>query len=756
MKNSTAFFLKVFLFISILPAEASEKLSSIFKTPEKPMKISGQYWLRYGGVDKIPYSLKGLTKKQIEKSKTGSLSLYSQLAVIYNNEKGANKVLAQKYFVDSVRPLLSMDFSKNGTTYLISRTKVIENTLFMSKVLKKAKLYNKLVDKLIMRNKFLDVKEPILNMDWARDRIPPCWALVANMDDSELKTDLLKKLQYATSKVFKRILTPDGGGIHHNCDHLSYSSYSMLPLAELAVKVHGTKYRLSNDAINNLKAFAKAKALSSIGLKIPGNLTARASLEPFYFKTLPNILLTLYELDDIEGNKTSEMMDLFLSLSGRHDGWKKSWFEKGFVSKEISAHATFNISSSAVHRRNSWLVSVNGNRAPFKGIEMYANPGSPRSYMKNSCLGFIQIYNGKYSKRLFGYSKNGWDYNHFPGVTSTPVPLHMLMSTRYTSQVRNNSYFSQGTSLGGNGMWAMIVKGQREVCRKSVMFFDNRVTVLTSNILKNGNSNPHTTLFQYTLKDKQEPIYLGTKAIFQFPYEFKRNLLGNVPLRDNFNNCYYIHRSRGSSLVLSRKQQSSLYFSKISKDAPAKLRKKPQNVKREEAEKYLKYCIPQVGNFTKAFVEHTQAVSSFAYTVFVDSKYPRSLPYKIIRLDKEIHIFHDIPNKTVCYSLFEKDFTHKNSFISSSSHPLTVMVKNEGNSLKCSLTVTNHQYDTYYQGKIANVPKPTELLLKINGLYELTDSHGSDISADYESGKTILKVSCKNYMPVIFKVRRKN
>ena len=185
--------------------------------------------------------------------------------------------------------------------------------------------------------------------------------------------------------------------MHHNCDHISYASYSITPIIDLALKLHATNFRLSPKVIENLKAFARVRAYASINL-YTRNLSARATLHGFHFKSLPNILLSLHSIDKIENSQNSEMLDLFLALKGRHQGWKKDWLNKGFKEGELSGHISLNIASAAIHRLNDWVVSIDGNRAPFKGIEMYTSPGSVRSFMRNSCMGSIQIIKRAFQK----------------------------------------------------------------------------------------------------------------------------------------------------------------------------------------------------------------------------------------------------------------------------------------------------------------------------------------------------------------------
>lgn len=718
-------------------------LRELFPIPQKPQAITGDSWKKYGGVGKKPRSFSEITAEQVQKAESGSLALFAQLAQVYHNEKAENRKQVKALFLKCIKAMLTKNYSKDGTTYLVNRTRVYSTTLYMSGVLKDAGQYKAFIKKWLMIEKFLEAENPILNMDWTRDRLPLCWAFVANMDDSQEKLILLKKLQLASSKVIERLVTPDGGALHHNCDHLSYASYSINPITDLVAKLHKTSFRLSKKAIENLKAFGRTRALSSINLHTPGNLSARATINSFHFKALPNLLLTLHNIEKIDNPKNTEMLDLFLALQGRHQNWKKEWLVKGYKEGELSGHATLNISSAAIHRRNHWVVSIDGNRAPIKGIEMYANPGSPRSFMKNSCMGSIQIIKRRFQGKNSGYRSSGWDHNHYPGVTARFLPLHELITLRLTDQVRNNSSFAQGTSLGQNGMWAMIVTGKEELCRKSVFCFDNRITVMTTGIKANSDKPVHTTLFQSALQNKKESTGLGRKCISTFPFKSTSDLSKPLILRDHLENTYYVHSSIDSVLKIFRESQKSY-----------DLKYKSRSITRENAAKLLNKSKPIIGNFAKAYVEHKKDNSSLAFTIFIDGLKTKSLPYTIIKAKKQIHIFYDKLSKTSCYTLFDKDYQNGVGYIHSANRPITAMVQSAKSFLACSVSATDKFYDEYLQGKIKEFPLMEPLVVSFNGNYRLDSQENSGISCIRQQGKTIVTMAYKSYMPIKFKLMK--
>jgi chondroitin-sulfate-ABC endolyase/exolyase len=732
-------------------------LKKAFSAPSKPSQMSQQFWLRYGGVGKRPRRFSDLTQVQIQKASKGSLSFYSQLAYIYFNENEANKKAVRKLFLQCVTELMKHDYSAPGTTYLVSRTKIMPTTLLMAPVLNSAGLYNSFIEKWLMRDKFLESENPVLNMDWVRDRLPMCWAFAAHMNDTPQKISLLKKLQKASSEVIERLFTEDGGGIHHLCDHISYSDYSAHVIAELVEKIHSTKFRLSEQAVKNLKSFAKTHALASLNLKIPGNLSARSALSPHHFKSLPKLLLIMHEIEEIEGIKNGEMISLFLGLSGRHESWKKPWLSQGYKASEISGHVSFNISSAAIHRRKDWLAVVNGNRNPFKGIEMYTEPGTPRSFMRNACFGSLQIFKRRLEQVNHGYQYAGWDHNHFPAVTAQVQTLRELLIFKNTSQIRNASTFAQGTSLEKNGIWGMIVQnGKKEICRKSAYFFDNRITFLTSDILVEEDGRPtHTTLFQYPLANRNLPTVVGKEKILAFPSRSELSMKNSRLIKDNMDNTYYIHSNPNTILEISRVNQRSYDLSKLNKNTPESLKSsRIKSLPSENFESLLAYCEPQKDDFEKVYITHRGPSSKLAYTVFINGIKEKKFPYKILRQDKLAHILLDLKSNTSCYTIFEKDKKTDVGFLRSSSRPLSAMIKTVDDSLNCSVSCTDTLHDQYLKGQLVKWPKIEPLVLEFKGLWKLGRSSRKDLTCIHRSGGSIVTIPYKSYIAVNFKLEK--
>ena len=699
---------------------SSESIRGRFPIPRSLKKVDS--WGRYsGGFRTKPEYLREITKEHRGKISEGNFAFYTRLAHIYANENQENKNEVKKLFLQCAQAIMNKNLTSGGMTYIVNDTRIETTTLYMSSILKSANLYDGFVKKWLMFGKFLDVKNPILNMDWLNKRVPVCWSFVANMNDSRIRTELLEKLQVATSKVIERVYTPDGGAIHHFCDHISYSSDLTFKISTLARNIHNTDYKLSKFAIRNMKAFAKARALASVDLYSPGNLSARATLEGVHFKQLPNILLDLYNMGSSKGSYDYEMLQLFLNIEGRHNSWKGQYFNQGFKKTDLVDHFSLNVSSAAIHRRNDWVVSIDGNRNPFKGIEMYVNPGEARTFMRNSCFGSMQILNRNFADQFKKFSYDGWDYNHFPGVTSQYKPFTDLMVLRNVEQIKNESSFAQGVSLDKNGMLSMIINDEGEVCRKSFFCFDNRITVLTTGIKVGTGSSVSTTLFQNKLTDKELPLQINGRLISDFPLVNNTSLSDRVILKDHFNNSYFVHSSSNSILSVKRSSQVNFNSKELKRNAPqrAKILKEKNKLTRDEARELLTYCEPQSGNYSTAYVKHEINDSKLLYTVYVDSDVERNISYKVLSDTNYAHILYDTPSKVTCYSIFNPAYISHSNLIKSSNSPVTLMAKESENGYLINLNKTNSEHDRYTQGLRETIPDEQSLILYINGEFSL-------------------------------------
>jgi len=663
----------------------------------------------------------------------------------------------------------------------------------MSDVLKQAGIYDEFIRSWMLETRFMKRVEPHENMDWFRDRVWMAWALVANMEDSPEKLYRLQLLQRATSIGIAKIFTPDGGAIHHNCDHLSYSWYSAPTLISLVGKVQQTHFPIRDDVIEGILNYARVRALATVCGMFPGNLSVRLDWQGFAFG---GIKKTLERTARTAPAAEKELMGLYLRMPypttakkpfiEKLDAQNRALLDRGFQpAPPPKVHFSYNIQSAAIHRRGDWVVSIKGNRIPFKGIEMYTSPGAPRTFMRNACMGSIQIYREGLStvtgrknvvdSTALGYDFKGWDVNHFPGVTAPVKPWHELTTRSKTDQVRNQSTFAGGTSLGPNGIWGMIVRpdaAMPEACRKSAFCFDHRITMLTSDIVaiektsKTGEAAEHypihTTVFQFLLDPSKPPIELQSTRVAGFPFSRELQLDAGLRLKDHLGNGYYVHPCTGSRLHVKRSVQKSYSTwnwkdrSKKSEAAMQQLRASP--VTPETMKEMLQYFSPYENDYSTAYIFHdsvTEKPAQAAFTIFVqDDAAQGELPYEILRQDRIAHILRDKVSRVTGYVVFEPKEDLGVGVLRQVNRPSAVMLKEAPSALVCSVSATDVEYDKRFQGKQSPGAVLRPVTLTFNGVWRLGRRKREDIASTIVDESTVITIPYRNYMPVIFHLEK--
>jgi chondroitin-sulfate-ABC endolyase/exolyase len=769
------------------------EIADRFPAPEiaPGVSTSGKnYYARYGAGLPRPETWADVTPEHLAKRGEHHLSLLCDMPRIYTTaptEEGREK--AKQFFLDQVRLTLETEDenSSSGRTYQIVRVDFKQNILAMKDVLKEEGLYDPFARVWSMYKRFMLQEHPMENMDWTRDRVTLAWALTANMDDGPEKLHRLRLLQRATNMSYEHLVTPDGGAIHHACDHISYASYSMDEVIGLAVELYGTPFQLSDETHRRLKTFAWAHGLSTMGAAYPGNLCARVGLGTMDI----NVEKWLHAMADMTTPPVRDLAAMYLAkfasnTNGIVGETVQRYRDAGIEPFDMNAHHSYNISAAAIHRRGDWLATIDGSREPIKAIELYAWPGTPRSFMPNSAFGSIQILSKTRAMDEQGYTTTGWDYNHYAGVTAPVLPYELLMTQRKTEQVRNGSRFGGGTSLGQNGIWGLIFSryGQ-ELCRKSAFCFDNRITVLSSDIqpLRKdfnvpANKRPeaskgetqafptHTTLFQFALTDRTAASEVNGDSVSTFPDTRQMALNQPVRLRDHMGNGYYVHSNGNNSLRVARQTQDSYnFYSDANKQLPPETRKLIAKHMRPPALKQvLEHCKPTPGDFATAWIEHkqTETRGTAAFTISVQSE-PLSapLPYRILQQDRVAHILRDTPSKTTGYVIFEANSNLSHGPLRTINRPSTVMVQeNVEGGLTCSVSSTDAAADAVLIGKGDPQDPPFEaeasarsIVLNINGMWELTTSERDDLVSKHQDGNTQITIPYRDYMPVRLELR---
>ena len=745
------------------------------------------YYARYGDGLSRPKTWADVTPGHLARRGESHLALLCDMPRLYfadPTEKGREN--AKQFFLEQVRLTLDKEDKNSGSgrTYQIVKAGFHDNVLAMKDVLKEEGLYDDFARVWSMHKRFMLQEHPMENMDWTRDRVSLAWALTANMDDGPEKLYRLRLLQRATSMSYDSLVTSDGGAIHHGCDHISYASYSMDDICDIAIKAYGTPFQLSDATYRNLKAYAWVHGLSTIGTDYPGNLQVRVRLGPMDI----NVEKWLPAMADMTCSPDPLLAGMYMTKFRDHTNGViaetvERYRSSGVEPVGMNAHHSYNIASAAIHRRGDWLVTIDGCRNSIKAMELYTWAGTPRSYMPNSVFGSIQILSRPHRGREHGYVPEGWDHNHYAGVTAPVLPYELLMTQRQTEQIRNGSRFGGGTSLGPNGVWGLIFNryGQ-ELCRKSAFCFDNRITVLTSDIQpltssygtprrKKGSKEPpppkqppfptHTTLFQFALPEPTTPMSVNGKPVTAFPYASRIELSQPVRLRDHRGNGYFVHAVEGDTLRVARRTQHSYNFSQLHKgSAIRKLWSK--NTRPPELKQLLAACEPIPGDFGVAWIEHHPIAERVggAFTIFVqDTSSFSRMPYTILRQDRTAHILRDMPSQTTGYVVFEPNEKLGHGALRMISRPSTVMIQETGKGeLSVSISSTDHESDVaLLKGVRAGVPPyvPEPIVLTLAGAWRVGQSERDDLKLSLQDGTTRIIIPYLDYMPVRFGLEKK-
>lgn len=347
------------------------------------------------------------------------------------------------------------------------------------------------------------------------------------------------------------------------------------------------------------------------------------------------------------------------------------------------------------------------------------------------------------------------------------------------------NWLAGGTSLFDNdGMFSNDFFVRDVAFRRSVYCFDNRITVLTTDIkLLQAIARPViTTLFQSNfsglLEAEQSPFIINdNEKISDFPFErVYENPSELTSITDHRNLTYYLHNkeneNQSMNIILQRSEQTMIYCNSAHLIDPKQnpivdvKSKRFKEVAFDDNEKYFKETKNTYG---LGYVEHknvSDGTASFLYTILIGStstsewteQFSREnvdpwsndinlLPPSII-LSKtdDTHIFFDRDTDTTCYTCYSDVRLHVDiGLVRSFGQPCMSMVRGRGpNPIRVSISTTdfnlNRTMFIVFKGKWTN---PELMSDDFNGCVHVRSEHLDD-------GDTKVTVWQRLYMPVEF------
>ena len=561
----------------------------------------------------------------------------------------------------------------------------------------------------------------------------------------------------------------DGTAWHHNGHYPAYGFGAFQTVPKVINTLAGTRFRIDTAGHQNFKnAFLATRTYSQLYNWGFGN-SGRHPLEDGGIAPLKDAFLLMANAGNPEGTSKidKEVAAAYLRLWGKDDILNTSIFTQmnGIQKERLSGYKTFPYAATSVHRRDNWAALIKGYSKYVWASEIYVNENRYGRYPAN---GTVQLLNDK-SEAGSGFKQEGWDWNRYPGATIVYLPLKELEPKMPLIMFRSNESFAGSTSLGGNGIFGMILnegKGSNaegsEVsegfpgklrAKKSVFSFGNKLICIGTDISSSDEKNPtETVLFQSALTDTKAPLFTSSETIKKFPYqmELQSNTASGSWLIDPYGNGYHI---LSDTPVQIKKEKQQSYHNKYSINTGS-MNPKGKGAKETE------------GDYATAWINHGLAPknASYQYVIYpflneetqknFDAEIKKNDTFKIERADGTAHIVFDKESSTTGYVVFEADKNLESGILKEVSQPAFVMVKNEGaNAITVSAVQPDLNFPEYQKGKFRNYSQPVTLTITLEGKWS---AYPADFitKIDNSGANTSISLNCINGLPREFMMNK--
>ena len=582
---------------------------------------------------------------------------------------------------------------------------------------------------------------PFGSTDYYHNVFHTMFRAISCLTDDAFKWQLLQTIRHQLDKTIigtqgdNCLITVDGGIIHHTGHHISYASYSYLNM----IKPHrilsqaGFNSTLTPEVIKRFRQAALSWAWADTNGDFSIHYQMRISHPSSAISGSKDIGNTVQFLEGAaeltaafnHGNSSQINNDLEMaypaivkagqgsnSLPGQ---WRNIQLPSLSMEQEtnwymLSGHNTFQTNGSAFHRRDKWLASIRGAHTYRRGGEGYDTMGMPDHHHQQSLRGsLLLITEGLYGRAAnsadSGYFFQGWDHNYYPNVTNRMVDLIDHLYWRRPAYFSGASTKTGGANLFDNGVWFYVPSDGSH--RKSAFFFDNRITLVTSDITYSNNGQSVVTgLIQHGHPDfENNPITLdGTVHFDTGQWELAAG--GDHKLIDINGNGYYIHPNPATpSIKAQRSVQGWPYALSDYYIGPGNMPGYTYDDEFAEDVDAGKFN-DTTGNYSKVYFDHgnNPTNDSIVYSVLVkpdagemDSfvsnlKNPGSEPLTL-ETSGNRHLLYDISTNTYAATLFTDNQTINQGGFVSASRLGAYMWQNDGSSLRFSCG-SSHMEDT--------------------------------------------------------------
>lgn len=511
-------------------------------------------------------------------------------------------------------------------------------------------------------------------------------AILLLPDEAERDQRMRAFKQYMDKVILNDLpIGKDGSIHHHQGHHLSYGAYSppkMLRTQILPFK--GTDFFISPEAHEKIKTLVRATAFQSMHGRLAPNLYLRSGV-PIGLDASALALQAAFLGSPRCAWLDKEMASLYLdALNGRDTAEARRFREEGISPTRPCGHLTLNLATIAVHRRDDWQASAAGMIRQFRGLEIYGWMEN-NNYGKQSRNGSLFLTIGDKT----GWKREGWNWNFWPGATTSVLESHDLLEGY--AMYSNTNNMGGGVSQNGNGIWGNDFSAHGVSFKKSMFFFENRITVITTDISSSPDKEVVTTLFQQSADEAITP-----SPSIQNMGDGKEE---PAFLNDSLGNYYYIQQGSPRPLLQTREQEWTYFFQSDlvdAKDNPCiDMRKK--RFRETPLSANAKYYKPTKGKFHLAYLPHgtNPKEAACAYTILIQpsvkdaEQFSRAMassspPVRILARNTDVHAVYDPATRTTGYVVFNPS-AELPPPLKRVSRPGFVMVRDNGNEYQISL-----------------------------------------------------------------------
>lgn len=463
---------------------------------------------------------------------------------------------------------------------------------------------------------------------------------------------------------------PDGMMFHHWGHYPSYIFGAFSSAARICYMLSGTPWAVTPEAVQTLKkavAAANIYCMSDTALPLHGRVP---------FRPLTNAPV-VFAARLLGKAGDGEMAALYRRIGGRKAA-KDKRFRNVKAAPKPAGHWSFNYAAMGVHRFKNKAVTLKTFNHYVWAYETYRGTNVFGRYLSNGSMDIITHMGPDAVGRL----EKGWDWNRIPGATAlnrpwevlqAPPELRVHMPTLIGNRINGSSnlegrYGAFGSILAEKDAPPRFDPTFRAV--KSVFAFDDRLIALGSSIASKSVYPAETTLFQYALhgkRAKDRPVYIQGKPETGTVDE---TLSAPCLLADAMGNGWYVVQSDGKVRVRRGTQHSRNH----------------------------RDLAPEQGDFATAWLDHGTAPENagYEYLVLLDfqpskaeelqKKLQKSLPYKVLRRDAQVHAVHDLPSGVTAAVFFEAQPELNFELLRSVKNPCYLLWRSpDGNTLHLSM-----------------------------------------------------------------------